>query len=209
VPGYAAVVQLATSRWRSHIRSQLGGCNRRIRVLPKTPIDRSDGQWTKFITKLAIEGYFCITLNAARSDDVPAPTKAKRVGRPKLPKDEAKGKIVPVRFEPEDLKLVTAAAKAGNQTLSAWIRQTLRRSAEMQMFKGTLHDAIRIVLFDQAAHTATTSQICAEIERRGLYTRKDGEAARAKQINARVRQYPDLFTFDKPGTVRLLAGGAA
>jgi hypothetical protein len=115
---------------------------------------------------------------------------------------------VPVRFEPEDFKLVTAAAKAGSQTLSAWIRQALRSSAEMQMFNGTLHEAIRIVLLDREGHAATTSDISSEIERRGLYLRKDGEVARARQINARVRQYPSLFTFEKPGTVRLKADSA-
>jgi hypothetical protein len=55
----------------------------------------------------------------------------RRIGRPTLPKKESKGKIVPVRFEPEDFKLVLVAAKAGNQTLSAWIRQALRTSAEV------------------------------------------------------------------------------
>jgi hypothetical protein len=56
---------------------------------------------------------------------VPKPTKPKKIGRPKLAKGEAKGKIVPVRFNPEDLKNVMAAAKASNKTLSEWIRSTL------------------------------------------------------------------------------------
>jgi predicted HicB family RNase H-like nuclease len=56
---------------------------------------------------------------------VPAPTKPKKVGRPKLPKGEAKGKIVPIRFAPEDLKAITAAAKASDKTVSQWIRSTL------------------------------------------------------------------------------------
>ncbi|MBV9180352.1 MAG: hypothetical protein JO356_03505 [Acidobacteria bacterium] len=49
----------------------------------------------------------------------------KRVGRPKLPKGEAKGRIVPVRFTGEDLKAMAAAAKASKQTLSEWIRRTI------------------------------------------------------------------------------------
>ncbi len=77
------------------------------------------------------------------------------------------------------------------------------------MFNGTLHEAIRIVLLDREAHTATTSDISSEIKRRGLYSRRDGEVARAQQINARVRQYPNLFTFDEPGIVRLIADSAA
>jgi hypothetical protein len=51
--------------------------------------------------------------------------KARKVGRPKLPKDSAKARIVPVRFKPGDLRLITAAAKASKQTLSEWIRSTL------------------------------------------------------------------------------------
>lgn len=49
----------------------------------------------------------------------------RKVGRPKLPKGEAKGRIVPVRFNAEDLKAIEGAAKASKQTLSEWIRSTL------------------------------------------------------------------------------------
>jgi predicted HicB family RNase H-like nuclease len=48
-------------------------------------------------------------------------TKAK-LGRPKLPKGQAKGHIVPVRFKPEDLKRIESAARASRKTVSAWIR---------------------------------------------------------------------------------------
>jgi len=51
--------------------------------------------------------------------------KPRRVGRPKLPKGEAKGRIVPVRFTADDLKAMAAAAKASNQTISEWIRSKL------------------------------------------------------------------------------------
>jgi hypothetical protein len=51
--------------------------------------------------------------------------KPKKIGRPKLPKGEAKGRIVPVRFNADDLKRITATAKAGKVTLSEWIRSTL------------------------------------------------------------------------------------
>jgi hypothetical protein len=56
---------------------------------------------------------------------MPKQPKPNPVGRPKLAKGEAKGKIVPVRFNADDLKKVTAAAKASKQTLSEWIRSTL------------------------------------------------------------------------------------
>ena len=55
---------------------------------------------------------------------MPTP-KPKKVGRPKLPKGEAKGKFVGVPFDPEYLKRIDAAAKASKQSRSEWIRGTL------------------------------------------------------------------------------------
>jgi hypothetical protein len=55
---------------------------------------------------------------------VPRATKPK-MGRPKLPKGEAKGRIVPVRFSAEEVQRITAAANAKNQKVSEWIRSTL------------------------------------------------------------------------------------
>ena len=56
--------------------------------------------------------------------------KAKKLGRPKLPKGHAKGVIVPVRMNPDDRKLFEKAAKASeHKTLSGWIRHTLRAAA--------------------------------------------------------------------------------
>ena len=51
--------------------------------------------------------------------------KPKKIGRPKLPKGDAKGRIVPIRFNPADLKRIESAAKSGRQTVSEWIRQTV------------------------------------------------------------------------------------
>ncbi len=51
--------------------------------------------------------------------------KSKPIGRPKLAKGEAKGSIVPVRFNAEDRKRVETAAKAKNQTVSHWIREAI------------------------------------------------------------------------------------
>ena len=56
---------------------------------------------------------------------MPRQPKPRPVGRPKLAKGEAKGKIVPIRLNPEDLKRVANAAKANNQTLSEFVRSTL------------------------------------------------------------------------------------
>jgi hypothetical protein len=56
--------------------------------------------------------------------------KIKKAGRPKLPKGDAKVRIVPVRFKVNVLKKMIAAAKKNNQSLSEWIRSKL--SAEIQ-----------------------------------------------------------------------------
>lgn len=50
--------------------------------------------------------------------------KKRKPGRPKLPKGEAKGKIVPIRFTADERKALEAAAKAKDQTVSEWIRNT-------------------------------------------------------------------------------------
>lgn len=46
----------------------------------------------------------------------------KKAGRPKLPKGEAMGRVIQVRFTAPDTKAIEAAAKAGDQTVSDWIR---------------------------------------------------------------------------------------
>ena len=45
-----------------------------------------------------------------------------KIGRPKLPKGEAKGRIVPIRFNASDIKRIESAAKANQKTVSEWIR---------------------------------------------------------------------------------------
>jgi hypothetical protein len=56
--------------------------------------------------------------------------KAKKVGRPKLPKGSAKGRIVPVRFTVDDLKAIAVRAKAANQNVSEWIRGTIHANLQ-------------------------------------------------------------------------------
>lgn len=55
---------------------------------------------------------------------MPAP-KAKKVGRPTLPKGNAKAATVRVRSTLNDLRSYERAAKASKQLLSEWIRSTL------------------------------------------------------------------------------------
>jgi predicted HicB family RNase H-like nuclease len=49
--------------------------------------------------------------------------KPKKVGRPALPKGHAKARIVPVRFNTELFRAITAAAKTKKQSVSEWIRK--------------------------------------------------------------------------------------
>jgi predicted HicB family RNase H-like nuclease len=58
------------------------------------------------------------------------PLKPKKMGRPKLPKGEAKGRMVPIRFNEGDLKRIESAAKASKKTVSEWIRGTLAMALE-------------------------------------------------------------------------------
>ena len=57
---------------------------------------------------------------------MPQQKKARPVGRPKLPKGHAKGKIVPVRFAASDIKAMEAAARASNQSVSEWVRSNIQ-----------------------------------------------------------------------------------
>jgi len=57
--------------------------------------------------------------------------KAKKMGRPKLPKGHAKGVIVPVRVNPDERKLFEKAAKASeHKTISGWLRHVAREAAQ-------------------------------------------------------------------------------
>ena len=62
---------------------------------------------------------------------MPKQTKPK-IGRPKLPKGEAKGRIVPVRFNAHDMKRIESAAKASQKTVSEWIRGAITSAMEAQ-----------------------------------------------------------------------------
>lgn len=61
---------------------------------------------------------------------MPSQPKPKKVGRPKLPKGEAKGELVALRLSAEDVKRIGAAAKAKKQNISEWIRSTLSAALE-------------------------------------------------------------------------------
>lgn len=54
--------------------------------------------------------------------------KANKVGRPKLPKEHVHSHVLQVRLKDDDYKLILQKAKGSKQTLSEWIRATLRNS---------------------------------------------------------------------------------
>ena len=49
----------------------------------------------------------------------------RKPGRPKLPKGEAKGKIVPIRFTKAEAERLAEAARKNDQTVSEWIRRAV------------------------------------------------------------------------------------
>jgi hypothetical protein len=56
--------------------------------------------------------------------------KPKKMGRPKLPKGEAMGKIVALRFNAEDRKRLEAAAKTDGISVSEWVRAAVTTSTK-------------------------------------------------------------------------------
>jgi uncharacterized protein (DUF1778 family) len=51
--------------------------------------------------------------------------KPKKVGRPSLPKGEAKAVMLRVRLTPDERRAIETAARTGKQSVSEWIRSTL------------------------------------------------------------------------------------
>ena len=57
--------------------------------------------------------------------EVQPPKKRRKAGRPRLPKGEAMGRVIQVRFTALDTKAIEAAARANDQTLSEWVRSKI------------------------------------------------------------------------------------
>ena len=51
--------------------------------------------------------------------------RARKAGRPPLPKGQAKAGTLRVRVTPEELRAIEGEARAKKQTVSEWIRSTL------------------------------------------------------------------------------------
>jgi hypothetical protein len=61
----------------------------------------------------------------SKSIFVPHKQKSSRIGRPKLPKGEAKSCMVRARMSPDELVAIETIAKTANKNLSEWVRETL------------------------------------------------------------------------------------
>lgn len=54
--------------------------------------------------------------------------KRKKVGRPRMPKGEAKGVVLQSRVQESEKKAYQNAAKAQGKDLSTWVRETLNQA---------------------------------------------------------------------------------
>jgi hypothetical protein len=56
---------------------------------------------------------------------MPRQPKAKKAGRPPLPKGSVKGEMLRVRLTPDELRAIEAKAKSLKQSVSEWSRSIL------------------------------------------------------------------------------------
>ena len=56
-------------------------------------------------------------------------SKPRKAGRPRLPKGDAKIATLRIRVTPEEMRAIESSAKASKQSVSEWIRSTLRANS--------------------------------------------------------------------------------
>jgi hypothetical protein len=69
----------------------------------------------------------------------------------------------------------------------------------------TLHDALARVLEDIGNEWMTARELADEVNRRGLYRKRDGSPVEVNQVHARTNNYEDLFEKNGP-KIRLKKG---
>jgi hypothetical protein len=69
----------------------------------------------------------------------------------------------------------------------------------------TLHEAMSVVLSDGNNEWMTTRELADEVNRRGLYRKRDGSPVESNQIHARAKNYDHMFDKDRQ-LVRLREG---
>jgi hypothetical protein len=75
----------------------------------------------------------------------------------------------------------------------------------MPRIQPTLHEAMRIILFDLPHKRASLDFVRKENRRLRLYCCKDGSFPNADQIRLRARKYPTLFKPLSAGIVELIS----
>lgn len=112
--------------------------------------------------------------------------------------------LAEARAELEELRArqlrVEALISRGEAALGLGDREE-RREAVGRM---TLHSALELVLRENANRWMTVRELSDEVNRRGLYTKRDGSPVEPNQVHARTKNYGAVF--DKDGSrVRLRA----
>ena len=105
---------------------------------------------------------------------------------------EAEDELLDLSRRREELERLIARAKAALGS----------GSSSRQM---TLHEAMKTILEEQDGRLMTVRELAQEVNRRGLYRRRDGSPVEASQVHARAKNYDKLFEKDGP-RVRLLDG---
>jgi hypothetical protein len=57
----------------------------------------------------------------------------------------------------------------------------------------TLHAAMKAILAEQDDRSLTVRELAREVNRRGLYRKRDGSPVENNQVHARAKNYPSLF----------------
>jgi hypothetical protein len=127
-------------------------------------------------------------------------SKAKKVGRPKLPKGEAKGKIVPVRFRKDDLRALERMAKANKQTVSEWIRGAVM-GRNVKRWYAHCADNLHIPLFENRPRGKDYCDGCGGI--RDLHGVGEGYVSHDEAAKARADSVPLSNPESTPPLTRL------
>jgi hypothetical protein len=102
---------------------------------------------------------------------------------------EAKRELAALRERERELEVLISRAKA------ALGEEPERRGADGGRI--TLHDAIARVLQENGNRWMTVHELAVEVNRTGLYQKRDGSPLEANQIHARTKTYDSLFEKDR------------
>jgi hypothetical protein len=87
----------------------------------------------------------------------------------------------------------------GRLAAQEWLLELLGEQSPMPAARYlSAHAAMAEVLRTAPQHQMRPVDLAAEINRRGLYTMRDGRPIETQQIHARVGNYPDMFERNGP-----------